>query len=505
MQIFAAQAKPNPVAQWHVPSLVISMLFLVNLALMPFVYYVSDPIMVSHDYVIPWKVLANDPSATAAMRSRYTQLLETNTYYSDEGVVAMRADFLSSNNSSCTELHDTDLPGSVLCPTNILDHLKTAVCSSSPFQSLWIIHFMGFPVSFGMTWTLVAKDATSVFYVFSPIHQSISWCIATLLLRCFWSCYIVRRAWLDYYSHVWRLRSCGHRFVSDRTTIIIGEPTSLILANKWIVLAFVVDLIAHPASMGAATVRTLYSRDTWATIQGVVFLNRFVWFSYAAIWLGNEYNLRYTPVSTTACAWMTTIVTLLLVRAVGAVKIAFVIFSFAFNLIKGDGTLDVTICTLASYFMYMATPFAIAYLTDLVSNLRRKKASRSSVTSPMLPLKKITPELKQRLLLWLYGYGGSASGSFYRKLELDKNYQRFPMLRQDSSDCFIADRATRAIRQLCLASRVKLPAQIIPFKDDQAKAMNGVVTGFRSISNCTSLQTDNQHHGPLASWITHDI
>ncbi|CAK4652375.1 unnamed protein product [Aphanomyces euteiches] len=342
------------------------------------------------------------------------------------------------------------------------------------------------------TQTSRPEDATSVFYVFSPIHQSISWCIATLLLRCFWSCYIVRRAWLDYYSHVWRLRSCGHRLVSDRTTIIVGEPTSLILANKWIVLAFVVDLIAHPASMGAATVRTLYSRDTWATIQGVVFLNRFVWFSYAAIWLGNEYNLRYTPVSTTACAWMTTIVTLLLVRAVGAVKIAFVIFSFAFNLIESDGTLDVTICTLASSLY-------------LVSNLRRKKASRSSVTSPMLPVKKITPELKQRLLLWLYGYGGSASGSFYRKLELDKNYQRFPMLRQDSSDCFIANRATGAIRQLCLASRVKLPAQGIPFKDDQAKAMNGVVTGFRYISNCTSLQTDSRHHGSLASWITHDI
>ncbi|CAK4691799.1 unnamed protein product [Aphanomyces euteiches] len=289
------------------------------------------------------------------------------------------------------------------------------------------------------TQTSRPEDATSVFYVFSPIHQSISWCIATLLLRCFWSCYIVRRAWLDYYSHVWRLRSCGHRLVSDRTTIIVGEPTSLILANKWIVLAFVVDLIAHPASMGAATVRTLYSRDTWATIQGVVFLNRFVWFSYAAIWLGNEYNLRYTPVSTTACAWMTTIVTLLLVRAVGAVKIAFVIFSFAFNLIESDGTLD-----------------------ELV-------------------------------------------GSFYRKLELDKNYQRFPMLRQDSSDCFIANRATGAIRQLCLASRVKLPAQGIPFKDDQAKAMNGVVTGFRYISNCTSLQTDSRHHGSLASWITHDI
>ncbi|CAK4075921.1 unnamed protein product [Aphanomyces euteiches] len=492
MQIFVAQTKPSPVAQWHVPSVVISLLFLVNLVLMPFVYYVSDPIMAPHDYVIPWKVLANDLSATAAMRSRYTQLLETKTYYSNEGVVAMRADFPSSNNSSCTDLQETDLPGSVLCPTTILDHLKTAVCSSSPFQSLWIIHFMGFPVSFGMTWTLVAEDATSVFYVFSPIHQSISWCIATLLLRCFWSCYIVRRAWLDYYSHVWRLRSCGHRLVSDRTTIIVGEPTSLILANKWIVLAFVVDLIAHPASMGAATVRTLYSRDTWATIQGVVFLNRFVWFSYAAIWLGNEYNLRYTPVSTTACAWMTTIVTLLLVRAIGAVKIAFVISSFAFNLIESDGTLDVTICTLASSLY-------------LVSNLRRKKASRSSVTSPMLPVKKITPELKQRLLLWLYGYGGSASGSFYRKLELDKNYQRFPMLRQGSSDCFIADRATGAIRQLCLASRVKLPAQGIPFKDDQAKAMNGVVTVFRYISNCTSLQTDSRHHGSLASWITHDI
>ncbi|KAF0735728.1 hypothetical protein Ae201684P_021306 [Aphanomyces euteiches] len=90
MHIFVAQAKPSQIAKWHGPSVVVSMLFLVNLTFMPFVYYISDPIMYSHDYRIPWKVVANDAAATSAFRGHFTQLLYKDPYYTEESLVAMR-------------------------------------------------------------------------------------------------------------------------------------------------------------------------------------------------------------------------------------------------------------------------------------------------------------------------------------------------------------------------------------------------------------------------------
>ncbi|KAG9407564.1 hypothetical protein AC1031_002278 [Aphanomyces cochlioides] len=175
MHIFVAQAKPSQIAKWHGPSVVVSMLFLVNLAIMPFVYYISDPIMYSHDYRIPWKVVANDAAVTSASHRLPIIVVQQLMRNSIE--------------------------------------IRLAACSPTPFQSLWVIYFMGAPLAFASTWTLVSKDMTSVFFVFSPMNRSISWCIVSLLLRLAMSGYIVRRAWVEYYSHVWRLRSCGHRVV----------------------------------------------------------------------------------------------------------------------------------------------------------------------------------------------------------------------------------------------------------------------------------------------------
>ncbi|KAH9142913.1 hypothetical protein AeRB84_013033 [Aphanomyces euteiches] len=129
--------------------------------------------------------------------------------------------------------------------------------------------------------------------------------------------------------------------------------------------------------MGVATLRVIYANDTWAILQGIVYLSRFVWFAYAAIWIGNEWNLRLTSVSTSACAWSTVVVTLLLVRFVGAVKIVFAIFSFFFNIIDMDEMLDVTICTVGAYGMYFVIPLVLSISTDVVAFLHRKAAARN--------------------------------------------------------------------------------------------------------------------------------
>ncbi|CAK4111425.1 unnamed protein product [Aphanomyces euteiches] len=194
-------------------------------------------------------------------------------------------------------------------------------------------------------------------------------------------------------------------------------------------LGFCPDLIINPGSMGVATLRVIYANDTWAILQGIVYLSRFVWFAYAAIWIGNEWNLRLTSVSTSACAWSTVVVTLLLVRFVGAVKIVFAIFSFFFNIIDMDEMLDVTICTVGAYGMYIVIPLVLSISTDVVAFLHRKAAARNERPS-------------------------------YRLVELDQTNQRFPMLRQDPSDCFLVDKSRDSIRQLCLASRVVWPSRV---------------------------------------------
>ncbi|KAG9414770.1 hypothetical protein AC1031_008185 [Aphanomyces cochlioides] len=381
---------------------------------MPFVYYLSDPIVVSEDYTIPWKVLANDSTATAAMRDHVTQLLGPTAYYSNQGMVAFRAVYplSSASTNSCT------------LPARVRDNLTGAMCALSPFHAAWNIHYMGFPVSMSMVWTTIVDGVTTVYYIFSPINLSISWCVAMLFCRFTLSGYIVRRTWLDYYVHVLRLQSCSRDVKADVTAIVVGEPTSLILANKWVILAFVADLTIHPTGMGAATVRLLYAKDTWAFCQGVIYLSRFVWFSYAAIWLGNEWTLRLTSISTSACAWTVTIVNLVLVRSIGAMNVA-------------------------SYGLYSVIPFAMAFVADIAGSCRHeaKHVPVSTQTSR---------EWKQWILWRLYGWPcskPSAVGPLDRLLEVDQTYQRHPMLRQDCTDCFIIDKTTGTMHQLCLASR----------------------------------------------------
>ncbi|KAH9188503.1 hypothetical protein AeNC1_009526 [Aphanomyces euteiches] len=500
MHIFVVQTKPRHVVDWHLRSVVVSALFLVNLALMPFVYYVSDPIVVSEAYTIPWKVLANDSTATAAMRDHVTQLLGPTAYSSNQGMVAFRAVYplASASTNSCSLPAVSDLPGSIFYPSRVRDNLTGAMCALSPFHAAWNIHYMGFPVSMSMVWTTIEDGATTVYYIFSPINLSISWCVAMLFCRFAMSGYIVRRTWLDYYVHVQRLQSSSR----DMTAVVVGEPTSLILANKWVILAFVADLTIHPTGMGAATVRLLYAKDAWAFCQGVVYFSRFVWFSYAAIWLGNEWTLRLPSISTSACAWTVTIVNLVLVRSIGAMNVAYVIFSSAFNLIDADATLDVTICTVASYGLYFVLPFAMAFVADIAGSWHRKAATKPSA-SPSMPVSTQTSREWKQWILWrLYGFGRgpcskpSAVGPLDRLLEVDQTYQRHPMLRQDCTDCFILDKTTGTMHQLCLASRIRWPDRVAPIKDDQK-------SGVEAVSRLRVASMGGMHtEEPLASWVS---
>ncbi|OQR92369.1 hypothetical protein ACHHYP_03790 [Achlya hypogyna] len=158
----------------------------------------------------------------------------------------------------------------------------------SAINSVQVTSFFGVPISFAVSWAEPSTSSNIMFIGYIVAPSSREWVAIKFLYRCVLSIYIVRCMWFDYYRCG---RNLGHSVaqygVPDAAAgpveILLGDPTSVILLNPFVSLAFLLDVWFSVEYVNRAIVRAdqLYELVTFAV--ACVYLSRTLWFAYGAL------------------------------------------------------------------------------------------------------------------------------------------------------------------------------------------------------------------------------
>ncbi|CAK4615094.1 unnamed protein product [Aphanomyces euteiches] len=140
-------------------------------------------------------------------------------------------------------------------------------------------------------------DGWTIYAVFAPAKIGVAWrwikfiyrvlacAVPTLVLVCL------------YIKNVWHLRNnvaaIGIDASAVRYEIDSGNPTSVIVSNPWLCLAFVVDICANSEYIGQACLRLCQTQDMTIFLFANLYLGRTVWCAYATLIAINAYRKRF--------------------------------------------------------------------------------------------------------------------------------------------------------------------------------------------------------------------
>ncbi|RQM26343.1 hypothetical protein B5M09_006640 [Aphanomyces astaci] len=365
MQQLAVSAKPVVVhVGLHWTSLVVSCLFTLNLVAMPFYFYLHMPIFPVEEEAVPG--VNSTRAYVTSMQARYTPRLANQVYVSDvhSGIIALRTDLSSELLGLCDDhkaLLGSRIQGSVFFSPSIQAMTIEFVCGKNHtnVDALWGHYYFGVHVTNSVLWSSQHGDVSTLCYLFDPFVHYWTCSILEFLSRVFLSGYIAHQCWRYFYDPVAQLfgdlRSNPQGKTCRNVQLVIGEPTSLVVSNAWIVLAFTMDILLHPGTLGSATLRLIQPFDVWGGVLGSLYFGRLVWVSYAALWLWNylyKHSARLSPVSCTVCAWTTTVLGVVLTKIDFIWTLALQLFMAMFNVHQAVEAIDVTFGTIVSCVLY---------------------------------------------------------------------------------------------------------------------------------------------------------
>jgi hypothetical protein len=126
------------------------------------------------------------------------------------------------------------------------------------------------------------SSSSNTFYTFynsGQIFDSTLWSLSKLIYRLLLSCYIAYETWIHYYRYykvlILNLKQIGYKDYTSYS-VIIGDPTSIILSNPIISLAIFVDIWLGVGYFGFAVLRTGQIENIWHFILGSLYLSRVV-------------------------------------------------------------------------------------------------------------------------------------------------------------------------------------------------------------------------------------
>ncbi|OQR90464.1 hypothetical protein ACHHYP_05482 [Achlya hypogyna] len=124
------------------------------------------------------------------------------------------------------------------------------------------------------------------------IYSYPMWLWLKLGLRGALTTYVVHLMWRDYYRHYADLEHVllvhGHRRDILRQNswayeVVMGDPTAIVLADKYVSTIFLLDIWISADTLGVAIVRSSQNEDIPLLLLSFLYLSRVVWIAYAAI------------------------------------------------------------------------------------------------------------------------------------------------------------------------------------------------------------------------------
>ncbi|OQR99812.1 hypothetical protein ACHHYP_04327 [Achlya hypogyna] len=296
----------------------IRFLFVLNLLSMPMKAYLSE--------YVPW----SQPPVTTPTYTNFTafnastlelsqtlysrrSLPQGSTYYYDDtqNTHVFRTVIARPSPVAASDCVQDFLPGIVgvyymttatlaaLCDCAAAPNISSCDKRGSCYVDRMITQFSGHSCAWATTGDDVEgtdpAGVVTVTHAYTAALLLPQWRWLKFIYRILMTCVVAYRLHVQYNVHVAALektlRIHGHRrdLVGKwRYTLVIGDPTVLVLTNPAIGLGFVLDVWLSTDNVGVATLRTSQTSDLWLTVRTILYLSRIVWFAYAALSLTNE-------------------------------------------------------------------------------------------------------------------------------------------------------------------------------------------------------------------------
>ncbi|RLO13973.1 hypothetical protein DYB28_015902, partial [Aphanomyces astaci] len=360
----------------------------------------------------------------------------------------------------------------------------------TPHQHLppqvWLLTLGSIPVSTSVAWVVPENEGTTVYYAYMPGIKSQAWRLTILCFRLAASVWIFHLSIAGYYNHVRHLRGNLDAFPlhgytkASRYEIVVGEPTCIVLANPWLCLWFLLDLVTNTEYIGMACLRVCQINNLVYFCLGMLYLGRTVWCGYTAlavlnILLKRRHKAHWVkPTNTTILALVASL--------------------------AGGGIMYIQTEWQEHLDMYF-TLYVVHYVSDTHETTTMETAPAMLVyalSMTMLPFAIAAMQhsqceyndVKHRVVLWLCGLTKLkprgrhfTGGSIYSLFRASPGYQAQCTLSQRGGDCYIlcydpSDRLLECTR-VTLVSQVDLAhhTQLLQQKTTSA-AVGRVVLGL---------------------------
>ncbi|OQS02129.1 hypothetical protein THRCLA_05473, partial [Thraustotheca clavata] len=298
--------------RWAIFPFLVSNVMLFNLISMPMKAYITED--------FPWTSMPTIPNyanftefnttTLTLLQSFYNQhTLPTNSYYYEDQMRKVQIFRLPITFASpirlnkCVQSAVLGLPGAVFYGPAMIDLLCEFAATNHSVNNAYSWdgrgtcieqHYFGNKQTSQCLWLTFDNNTNNPLWIlsFAVIRDtSALGNYAKFIYRISYCCLVIYLLWTKYYKHCFEIEKILQNYGllenngSDEWSysIIIGDPTAMILTNPIVATAFTFDLMLSSSTNTLAVLRSSQNEDKLAMFSGMLYLSRGVWFPYLAL------------------------------------------------------------------------------------------------------------------------------------------------------------------------------------------------------------------------------
>ncbi|KAF0717588.1 Aste57867_2216 [Aphanomyces stellatus] len=473
-------------------SLVYSVGYVLNLVLIPFKAYLSEPFpwqlqplsSLNLNLDAPFDVFSNTTVTYFATKYNQESVPPDVVFTKDRDANTYLVRFLlalpPAGDARCVDyLHY--FPGADFfskgMTTFVCDYVGQNASSRLSDQSYECqqIAFLGVRVAVSCTWVDVSPFDANEYFVFHAAQLLeapwVSW--VNFGLRCGLFGYIARAMWYMYYRHygplLHNLRTLGlpNSRDSHGYEVQLGDPSWLILSHPFVSLFMLLDCIANALYGGAANSRTSQVSDIGEFCLGCLYGSRTVWAAYmlmryATSWIHRkQWEQYFEPVDSSFLALTASFYAGPLMYLFSRTQVMW-IYQWLQALLIPEAQRQHGVESSPLMLMFLvvmaSVPLVVSFVNRTIHHHRKSHIRSKDPTGTLDEFaSKHYSDWKQWFLFrWLRGHDGATKegGTLYHLFDTNPRYRKFPLFSTRGSDCFVycVDAATSSIvRQVRLS------------------------------------------------------
>ncbi|OQR94725.1 hypothetical protein ACHHYP_00955 [Achlya hypogyna] len=172
----------------------------------------------------------------------------------------------------------------------LLQQIVRRQMNASAFATAEITYFCGMAISYNVIWIDAGGNDTYIMYLGGArAAMSLQYQWAKLAYRLFLVTYLLWYMWRKYFCHYRSLMTNLEQFgivqapLGTTFEIVVGDPTSIVLANPLVALAFVLDFWMSSDFVARAFMRVGQVVAIEPFLTASLYLSRTLWFAYGSL------------------------------------------------------------------------------------------------------------------------------------------------------------------------------------------------------------------------------